>query len=319
MNHKQKLGYMVLGAGIMAIGIIIGQWGTPDIEAQSDGVFDKITCRELEVVNEKGETGIGLVSDRRGNRVSVYDKQEKVAIELSHLGSIECRSLYVANEEGKLLVKLGSSIMKSGGYVGVFDENENLVGQIIGEGGNSFGLFDKIKSRELEVRDKIEVLGTLEVRDKIKADQITVINREGKPAIELDGSRDNIVVYSISGEKVVGLGNLGISVYDEHEKVGISLSSTRWGNSIDIYDKNQKTGLSLSTSESDNEIYIRGKHDLNGVRLGAFSDIGNAVVVYSNERDGYPRVHLGSGTTFHGVALNGVAVLDKGNVEWASP
>ncbi len=33
MNHKQKLGYTLLGAGIMAIGIIIGQVITPDIDA----------------------------------------------------------------------------------------------------------------------------------------------------------------------------------------------------------------------------------------------------------------------------------------------
>ncbi len=45
VNHKQKLGYMALGAGILALGIIIGQWGTPDIEAQSNGVFDEITSR----------------------------------------------------------------------------------------------------------------------------------------------------------------------------------------------------------------------------------------------------------------------------------
>ena len=42
MNTWQKLGYMALGAGILAIGIIIGQVITPDIEAQKNGVFDKI-------------------------------------------------------------------------------------------------------------------------------------------------------------------------------------------------------------------------------------------------------------------------------------
>ena len=30
MNHKQKLGYMAIGAGILAIGIIIGQIITPE-------------------------------------------------------------------------------------------------------------------------------------------------------------------------------------------------------------------------------------------------------------------------------------------------
>ena len=55
MNQKQKLGYRALGVGILAIGIIVGQWVTPDIEAQNNGMFDKITCRELEVVDKTGK------------------------------------------------------------------------------------------------------------------------------------------------------------------------------------------------------------------------------------------------------------------------
>ena len=70
MNYKQKLGYMALGAGILALGIIIGQFVTPDIEAQSNGVFDKITCREIEVIDKDGETTI-LVQD---GAVSVHGK-----------------------------------------------------------------------------------------------------------------------------------------------------------------------------------------------------------------------------------------------------
>ena len=60
MNHKQKLGYTLCGAGIMALGIIIGQVITPDIEAQSNVVFDEITCRSLKVVDENGKTAIEL-------------------------------------------------------------------------------------------------------------------------------------------------------------------------------------------------------------------------------------------------------------------
>ena len=73
MNQKQKLGYMALGAGIMAIGIIIGQVITPDIEAQSNGVFDKITCRELEVVDEKGNRGIHLLAVGDTNLIVIGD------------------------------------------------------------------------------------------------------------------------------------------------------------------------------------------------------------------------------------------------------
>ena len=38
MNYKQKLGYTLLGAAVMAVGIIIGQLSTPNIEAQSNSV-----------------------------------------------------------------------------------------------------------------------------------------------------------------------------------------------------------------------------------------------------------------------------------------
>ena len=84
MNHKQKLGYTFLGAGIMAVGIIIGQFITPNIEAQNNGYFDKITCRELEVVDKDGKKAIVLQSDEKGsrgqvNRVVVYDSQNKGA------------------------------------------------------------------------------------------------------------------------------------------------------------------------------------------------------------------------------------------------
>ena len=79
MNYKQKLGYMALGAGILALGIIIGQWGTPDIEAQSDGEFDKIICRELQVVDQDGKKTIVLQSNEDDNQVIVYEPQNKRA------------------------------------------------------------------------------------------------------------------------------------------------------------------------------------------------------------------------------------------------
>ena len=52
----------------MAVGITIGQWGTPGIEAQSNGVFDKITCRELEVVDKDGNKAIGLQSNDKSKQ-----------------------------------------------------------------------------------------------------------------------------------------------------------------------------------------------------------------------------------------------------------
>lgn len=76
MNHNHKLGYMALGAGVMALGIIIGQWGTPDIEAQADGVFNKIQCRQLEVIDENGNSMISLV----GRMIAINEERGKPAI-----------------------------------------------------------------------------------------------------------------------------------------------------------------------------------------------------------------------------------------------
>ncbi len=79
MNHKQKFLYTLLGAGIMAVGITIGQFITSDIEAQSHGVFDKIICRELEVVDKDGKKAIVLRSNEDYNKVIVYNPQSKRA------------------------------------------------------------------------------------------------------------------------------------------------------------------------------------------------------------------------------------------------
>ena len=69
MNHKQKLGYILLGAGIMAVGITIGQFITPDIEAQNSGVFDEIQCSKLTMVGKARKEAVVLTANEEGNRV----------------------------------------------------------------------------------------------------------------------------------------------------------------------------------------------------------------------------------------------------------
>ena len=74
MNHKQKLGYMALGAGILVLGIIIGQFVTPDIEAQNNGVFDEIICTKLTVANNAGTHRIELVSEQDQTMIRLTDR-----------------------------------------------------------------------------------------------------------------------------------------------------------------------------------------------------------------------------------------------------
>ena len=83
MNYKQKFGYMALGAGILAIGIIIGQVVTPNIEAQSSGVFGEVVCTGLTVVNHAGEPMIELISAEDTNMIRLVDKAGTPGIGIS--------------------------------------------------------------------------------------------------------------------------------------------------------------------------------------------------------------------------------------------
>ena len=113
MNHKQKLGYTLLGAGIMAVGITIGQFVSPNIEAQSNGVFDEITCRSLSVVDEKGETEIGLGE----KTVVIRDKQGRLAVILS---SREVGNGLTVFDKGKIAGMLVSN--KEENFVSISDK-----------------------------------------------------------------------------------------------------------------------------------------------------------------------------------------------------
>ena len=110
MNHKQKLGYMALGAGILAVGIIIGQVITPNIEAQQNGFFDTITCRELKVVDKNGKTAIRLSTFLGANGVSILDKNEKGAIVLSALEKSNEINIYDKNRAEAIALRTGEGV-----------------------------------------------------------------------------------------------------------------------------------------------------------------------------------------------------------------
>ena len=81
----------------MALGIIIGQIITPDIEAQNNGVFDKITCREIEVIDKDGETAIRLYTTKHGGDIWMGSKDGRVAA----MGITESGGMVYLNGKGK--------------------------------------------------------------------------------------------------------------------------------------------------------------------------------------------------------------------------
>ena len=62
----------------MALGITIGQFVTPNIEAQSNGVFGEIVCKKLTLVDKEGKMAVALRSGGEGNGVIVFDKAGKI-------------------------------------------------------------------------------------------------------------------------------------------------------------------------------------------------------------------------------------------------
>ena len=117
MKRKVCVRSMVLGAVIMLVGLVVGAIVSPPLIAQRNGVFDKITCRELEVLDENGNLAIVLSTELinrdngpKANGVLVLDKQgngggielicraEKNWIQVSGEGTIESINLSVGEQ-----------------------------------------------------------------------------------------------------------------------------------------------------------------------------------------------------------------------------
>ena len=126
MNNNRKLGYMALGAGIMAVGIIIGQIVTPDIKAQAESVFDKIYCRQIVVEDAEGKPQIILAD----NRIDVFNKQKKGVI-----------SLIADNEQNQLLIT--DPVGKQGISLASIDKGEAQ--------GNIVSIYNRTYARVIEI------------------------------------------------------------------------------------------------------------------------------------------------------------------------
>ena len=139
MKRFEKLGYMALGAGILALGITIGQFVTLPIEAQNkngtDGVFDKITCREIEVIGEFGKTAIELYAAADGGSVVAFNSAGKIGGALlandRYGGSVK-----VWGRDGETGEQTGAALAtdKHGGRVWVFNnQGQNRAAMSVNE------------------------------------------------------------------------------------------------------------------------------------------------------------------------------------------
>lgn len=168
MNHKQKLGYILLGAGIMVLGITIGQVITPNIEAQNNEVFDEITCRRLKVVDKLGKDAIILNAPEAVNAIIVLDKTGKPAI---LLGAYESEnSVFVMRKVEEGSVKLMGTKDKSSVFIGDRSKADH-VGLVAAEDGNLIFLNGKAGEESINL-----------LASEKEGASIIIVDRAGNPA-----------------------------------------------------------------------------------------------------------------------------------------
>ena len=189
MNHKQKLGYMALGAGILALGIIIGQWVTSDIEAQSNGVFDKIQCREIEVVDKDGETAIRLYTTKHGGDIRMDSKDGRIAtmginerggsVYLSGKGKFDDGSVSMYTDEDGASLSVQDRHLSDGG-ISMYAHDYGGSINIDVEGGGSATMYATVHDGGVGVSGK-DSRGA-EMRTNEHGGRITVFDKPGVAA-----------------------------------------------------------------------------------------------------------------------------------------
>ena len=174
MNYKQKSGYMLLGAGLLAVGIIIGRLietrmkVEPRMEAESIGVFEKVTCRELEVVGEDGHTAIVMESNDKSNNMRIYDRHGNFAM---LLGSID----------------------EVGNGLSVYDRFSRLrIGLTTSDG------WDNVTGSGLAVYDEWGQVA-VGLGSRLRGNEVQVYNRHGKLVEEMVSDIDNWVSFKERG------------------------------------------------------------------------------------------------------------------------
>ena len=103
----------------MLIGLAVGTIVSPPLIAQRNGVFDKITCREIEVIDKDGNEAISLSTTGHGGIVWVSRKDGgEVEIDTDEYGG----SVSVTNNQGDPRAVMGVNAFGNG-VVATWDKN----------------------------------------------------------------------------------------------------------------------------------------------------------------------------------------------------
>ena len=229
MNYKQKLGYILFGAGIMAIGIIIGQVITPDIEAQNNGVFDEITCRSLNVVDENGNAGIQLLAVGDTNVIVIGDNSPDTG--RIYLGTDHgTNGITITDGAGNSAIELEAK--KHNNYVQLFDKAENTAILLnTHEDANGITIFGKAEKPAI-LLSAIESENNLFVARKGGEGSVKLVGTKDKSGVSITGSKtEQIRLMAVEDANMIFLtGKAG------EERIGL-LAPKKMGPSIVITDR----------------------------------------------------------------------------------
>ena len=118
MKYREKLGYITLGGVLMLVGMLTAGLFSPlGAQSQSDGYFDKITCRRLEVVTRSGAKFLEILTQQDGGNLALYHNGEKKRVSISVPENGASLALYSENT-GALI-----QVVNDGGHFDLIDSN----------------------------------------------------------------------------------------------------------------------------------------------------------------------------------------------------
>lgn len=244
MNLKNKLGYTLLGAGIMAVGITIGQVITPDIEAQSKAVFDKITCREIEVVDEKGRQAILISSGNGIALVTIFDSRSGVPGVM--LGSSETmNNVHITDKRSGVPGSISLQSHKGGvNGVGIYNIGSNANAVLLGstDESNYVSVSDKQGTEAVTLRSTGFVGNSVTVYDNQQKESVVLSGTAAHNSLNVFDKKLGIPgINFLSGEEANG-----VAILDRQGEIAIALASNDKKNRVVVIDK---TGKEMSLGD----------------------------------------------------------------------
>ena len=228
----------------MLIGLVVGAIVSPPLIAQSNAVFHKVVCREIEVVDENGRQAILISSGNGTALVTIFDSRSGVPGVM--LGSSETmNNVHITDKRSGIP---GSIFLQShkGGANGVGIYN-------IGSNANAVMLGSTDESNYVSVSDK-QGKETVTLRSAVfVGNSVTVYDNQGKESVVLSGTaaHNSLNVFNkksgIPGINILsGEGANGVAILDQQGEIVIVLASNDKKNRVVVIDK---TGKEMSLGD----------------------------------------------------------------------